>query len=90
MRRKLSALLSLSKPRLTFVIVLSAMVPYAIYPVPAFLSPGAVEATLPSLSPLTLLFLTTGTTLCSAAANALNMLYEPRTDALMSQMTRCV
>lgn len=85
MRRKLSALLSLSKPRLTFVIVLSAMVPYAIYPVPAFLSPGAAEATLPSLSPLTLLFLTTGTTLCSAAANALNMLYEPRTDALMSR-----
>jgi protoheme IX farnesyltransferase len=85
MRRKLSALLSLSKPRLTFVVVLSAMVPYAIYPVPAFLSPGAAEATLPSLSPLTLLFLTTGTTLCSAAANALNMLYEPRTDALMSR-----
>ncbi|KAF0315962.1 protoheme IX farnesyltransferase, mitochondrial [Colletotrichum asianum] len=85
MQRKLSALLSLSKPRLTFVVVLSAMVPYAIYPVPAFLSPGAAEATLPSLSPLTLLFLTTGTTLCSAAANALNMLYEPRTDALMSR-----
>ncbi|EJT72967.1 protoheme IX farnesyltransferase [Gaeumannomyces tritici R3-111a-1] len=85
LRRKLSALLSLSKPRLTFLVVLSAMAPYALYPVPAFLSPGAAEATLPSLSPLTLLFLTTGTTLCSAAANALNMLYEPRTDALMSR-----
>jgi len=92
-RRKLSALLSLSKPRLTVLVVLSAMVPYALYPVPSFLSSaalasGAVDvagAALPSLSPLTLLFLTTGTTLCSAAANALNMLYEPDTD---SKMTR--
>lgn len=85
LRRKLSALLSLSKPRLTVLVVLSAMVPYALYPVPAFLSSDALAATAPSLSPLTLLFLTTGTTLCSAAANALNMLYEPDTDAKMSR-----
>lgn len=39
----------------------------------------------PSLSPLTLLFLTTGTALCSASANALNMLYEPATDAKMTR-----
>lgn len=58
------------------------MAPYALYPVPAFLSPLAET---PSLSPLTLLFLTTGTTLCSASANALNMLYEPSTDAKMSR-----
>ncbi|KAK3995295.1 UbiA prenyltransferase family-domain-containing protein [Cladorrhinum sp. PSN332] len=83
LRRKLSSLLSLSKPRLTVLVVLSAMVPYALYPVPAFLSSAATAA--PSLSPLTLLFLTTGTTLCSAAANALNMLYEPDTDAKMSR-----
>ncbi|KAK4102393.1 mitochondria protoheme IX farnesyltransferase [Parathielavia hyrcaniae] len=83
-RRTLSALLSLSKPRLTVLVVLSAMVPYALYPVPAFLSSGAAEH-IPSLSPLTLLFLTTGTTLCSAAANALNMLYEPDTDAKMTR-----
>ncbi|KAK0736024.1 UbiA prenyltransferase family-domain-containing protein [Apiosordaria backusii] len=82
-RRKLSSLLSLSKPRLTVLVVLSAMVPYALYPVPAFLSTAATAT--PSLSPLTLLFLTTGTTLCSAAANALNMLYEPDTDAKMSR-----
>ncbi|KAK3376931.1 mitochondrial Protoheme IX farnesyltransferase [Lasiosphaeria ovina] len=82
-RRHLSALLSLSKPRLTVLVVLSAMVPYALYPVPAFLSPSALDA--PSLSPLTLLFLTTGTTLCSAAANALNMLYELDTDSKMSR-----
>jgi protoheme IX farnesyltransferase len=88
LRRKLSALLSLSKPRLTVLVVLSAMVPYAMYPVPAFLSAPALASaadTIPSLSPLTLLFLTTGTALCSAAANALNMLYEPDTDAKMSR-----
>ncbi|CAN8100979.1 unnamed protein product [Discula destructiva] len=84
MRRHLSALLSLSKPRLTVLVVLTAMAPYALYPVPAFLSPLAA-ASPPSLSPLTLLFLTTGTALCSAAANALNMLYEPATDAKMSR-----
>jgi len=83
-RRKLSTFLSLSKPRLTVLVVLTAMVPYALYPVPSFLSP-ALAAETPSLSPLTLLFLTTGTALCSASANSLNMLYEPATDALMSR-----
>lgn len=83
LRRQFSALLSLSKPRLTVLVVLTAMVPYALYPVPAFLSASLADA--PSLSPLTLLFLTTGTTLCSASANALNMLYEPSTDAKMSR-----
>lgn len=82
LRRQLSAFLSLSKPRLTVLVVLTAMAPYALYPVPAFLTPLAET---PSLSPLTLLFLTTGTTLCSASANALNMLYEPATDAQMSR-----
>ncbi|SPO06151.1 related to protoheme IX farnesyltransferase, mitochondrial precursor [Cephalotrichum gorgonifer] len=82
-RRALSAYLSLSKPRLTVLVVLSAMAPYALYPVPAFLAPTVVDA--PSLSPLTLLFLTTGTALCSASANALNMLYEPSTDAKMTR-----
>ncbi|KAK4445563.1 UbiA prenyltransferase family-domain-containing protein [Podospora aff. communis PSN243] len=86
LRRTLSAMLSLSKPRLTVLVVLSAMVPYALYPVPAFLSASALDPALaPSLSPLTLLFLTAGTTLCSASANALNMLYEPDTDAKMSR-----
>lgn len=86
LRRRLSALLSLSKPRLTALVVLSAVVPYALYPVPAFLASDALAAAgAPSLSPLTLLFLTTGTALCSASANALNMLYEPDTDAKMSR-----
>lgn len=77
------AFLSLAKPRLTVLVVLTAMAPYALYPVPAFLSSSFIDA--PSLSPLTLLFLTTGTALCSSSANSLNMLYEPKTDAMMSR-----
>ncbi|KHN95462.1 protoheme IX farnesyltransferase [Metarhizium album ARSEF 1941] len=83
LRRILSVFLSLSKPRLTVLVVLTAMAPYALYPVPEMLTPTMTET--PSLSPLTLLFLTTGTALCSASANALNMLYEPATDAKMSR-----
>ncbi|EFX02185.1 heme A biosynthesis protein [Grosmannia clavigera kw1407] len=86
-RRVFSSLLALTKPRLTVLVVLSAMAPYALYPVPAFLTAELLDVAQqpPSLSPLTLLFLTVGTTLCSAAANALNMLYEPDTDARMSR-----
>ncbi|KAF6831320.1 protoheme IX farnesyltransferase [Colletotrichum musicola] len=82
-RRIFSTLLSLSKPRLSALVVLTAMAPYALYPVPGFLSPAITES--PSLSPLTLLFLTTGTALCCASANSLNMLYEPSTDAKMTR-----
>ncbi|KAI0506666.1 UbiA prenyltransferase family-domain-containing protein [Xylaria bambusicola] len=83
-RRQLSLYLSLSKPRLTVLIVLTAMAPYALYPVPDFISPSLGLDT-PSLSPLTLTFLTAGTALCSASANALNMLYELSWDAMMSR-----
>lgn len=83
-RRQFSLYLSLSKPRLSMLVVLSAMSSYALYPVPDFLSP-TIGVDAPSLSPLTLAFLTTGTALCSASANALNMLYEPDTDAKMSR-----
>ncbi|KAH6656188.1 protoheme IX farnesyltransferase [Plectosphaerella plurivora] len=82
-RRQALAFLSLTKPRLSALMVLMAMAPYALYPVPAFLSPAVTG--LSSLSPLTLLFLTTGTALCSASANTLNMLYETATDARMSR-----
>ncbi|KAJ4862528.1 ubiA prenyltransferase family domain-containing protein [Trichoderma breve] len=82
-RRTFSTFLSLSKPRLTVLVVLSAMAPYALYPVPEMLMPTMTET--PSLSPLTLFFLTTGTALCSASANTLNMLYEPSTDAKMTR-----
>ncbi|KAI1184060.1 UbiA prenyltransferase family-domain-containing protein [Nemania serpens] len=84
LRRQLSLFLSLSKPRLTVVVVLTAMAPYALYPVPDFLSPS-IGLDTPSLSPLTLAFLTTGTALCSASATTLNMLYEPTWDAMMSR-----
>ncbi|KAH7018482.1 UbiA prenyltransferase family-domain-containing protein, partial [Microdochium trichocladiopsis] len=84
-RRQLSLFMALSKPRLTVLVVLTSSATYALYPVPAFLSPAIGLADTPSLSPLTLLFLTTGTALCSASANALNMLYEPDTDSKMSR-----
>ena len=84
LRRHLSALLSLTKPRLTVLVVLTAVAPYALYPVPSILSSTAL-ADAPSLSPLTLAFLTAGTALSSAAANALNMLYESATDARMAR-----
>ena len=83
LRRLFTTYLSLSKPRLTFLIVLTTTTAYSLYPVPAVLLPSATEA--PSLSTLTLLFLTTGTALSSASANALNMLFEPSHDAKMTR-----
>ncbi|KAL8714601.1 MAG: hypothetical protein Q9220_001549 [cf. Caloplaca sp. 1 TL-2023] len=83
LRRQLSLYLSLSKPRLSFLIVLTTAAAYSLYPVPALLLPQATAS--PSLSTLTLVFLTSGTALCSASANALNMLMEPEHDAKMSR-----
>ncbi|KAI6713900.1 hypothetical protein PZA11_006661 [Diplocarpon coronariae] len=83
LRRLIPVLLSLSKPRLSVLVVLTACASYSLYPVPELLLPSATVT--PSLSPLTLLFLTTGTTLCAASANAFNMLYEPKWDAMMSR-----
>jgi protoheme IX farnesyltransferase len=83
LRRRLTTYLSLSKPRLSFLIVLTATAAYSIYPVPAMLQVSTTAA--PSLSALTLLFLTTGTFLTCASANALNMLMEPEHDAKMSR-----
>lgn len=82
-RRLLTTYLSLSKPRLSFLVVLTATAAYSLYPVPGLLAPTATDT--PSLSTLTLLFLTTGTALCSSSANALNMLFEPSHDAKMSR-----
>ncbi|KAF2856789.1 mitochondria protoheme IX farnesyltransferase [Plenodomus tracheiphilus IPT5] len=83
LKRILTTYLSLSKPRLSFLVVLTATAAYSLYPVPGLLAPS-VTAT-PSLSTLTLLFLTSGTALCSASANAFNMLMEPKFDAQMSR-----
>ena len=83
LRRLFAAYLSLSKPRLSALIVLTTASAYSLYPVPALLLP--TTTTSPSLSALTLVFLTVGTTLCTASANALNMLLEPEYDAKMSR-----
>lgn len=60
---------ALSKPRLTALVVLSSICSYALTP---------FSATIPEL-----LFLTVGTGLSSAAANAINMGREPDFDKLM-------
>ncbi|KAF2651645.1 mitochondria protoheme IX farnesyltransferase [Lophiostoma macrostomum CBS 122681] len=83
LRRLLTTYLSLSKPRLSFLVVLTSTAAYSLYPVPGLLAPAATAT--PSLSTLTLLFLTTGTALCASSANAFNMLLEPAHDAKMSR-----
>ncbi|RAR07502.1 protoheme IX farnesyltransferase mitochondrial precursor [Stemphylium lycopersici] len=83
LKRMMTTYLSLSKPRLSFLVVLTATAAYSLYPVPGLLAPAATAT--PSLSTLTLFFLTSGTALCSASANALNMLMEPAHDAKMTR-----
>lgn len=83
LKRIFTTYLSLSKPRLSFLVVLTATAAYSLYPVPGLLAPAATAT--PSLSTLTLFFLTSGTALCSASANAFNMLMEPEHDAKMSR-----
>lgn len=83
LRRKLATYLALTKPRLAFLVVLTTTASYSLYPVPSLLSTAATHT--PSLSSLTLLFLTTGTFGTIAAANTLNMLFEPAYDAQMSR-----
>ncbi|EDU50403.1 protoheme IX farnesyltransferase mitochondrial precursor [Pyrenophora tritici-repentis] len=83
LKRILTTYLSLSKPRLSFLVVLTATAAYSLYPVPGLLAPAATAT--PSLSTLTLFFLTSGTALCSASANAFNMIMEPAHDAKMSR-----
>ena len=82
-RRLFAICLSLSKPRLSALIVLTTAAAYSLYPVPSVLLPSTTAS--PSLSTLTLLFLTSGTALCCASANTLNMLLEPEYDAKMSR-----
>ncbi|KAF4549704.1 Protoheme IX farnesyltransferase-like protein [Elsinoe fawcettii] len=83
LKRRALAFLSLTKPRLATLIVLTTTASYSLYPVPSLLSVSATHA--PSLSTLTLAFLTTGTFATVASANALNMLFEPAHDAKMSR-----
>ncbi|RMZ87503.1 hypothetical protein DV736_g5271, partial [Chaetothyriales sp. CBS 134916] len=86
-RRRLTTYLSLSKPRLSFLILLTTTSSYSLYPIPEILSSSAA-ADLPttfSTSTLTFLFLTSGTFLSCACANTLNMLIESKYDALMTR-----
>lgn len=80
LRQRFFTYLSLAKPRLSFLIVLTTTTAYTLFPVPV--SPFS---TVLQLSPFTLLNLTTGTALSCASANALNMLFEPQHDAKMSR-----
>ncbi|KAL9115374.1 MAG: hypothetical protein Q9227_000695 [Pyrenula ochraceoflavens] len=86
LRRRFATYLSLAKPRLSFLIILTTTSAYSLYPIPDVLSSqataDAINSTL-STSTLTLLYLTLGTFLSSASANTLNMLFEPKQDALM-------
>jgi heme o synthase len=85
-RRRLATYLSLSKPRLSVLIILTTASAYSLYPIPDILSSTASDATSTfSTSTLTLFFLTSGTFLSCACANTLNMLAEPKYDALMSR-----
>lgn len=87
-RRKFATYLSLSKPRLSFLILLTTTSAYSLYPISEILSTTTSIAdtnTTLSTSTLTFLFLTTGTFLSCASANAFNMLFEPKYDALMTR-----
>ncbi|KAL4922486.1 UbiA prenyltransferase family-domain-containing protein [Aspergillus aurantiobrunneus] len=86
-RRKLAAFFALTKPRLSFLILLSTTSAYGIYPISSLLALDPSMAPLPTLSTstLTFLYLTTGTFLSSCSANTLNMVFEPKYDALMSR-----
>ena len=87
-RRNFATYLSLAKPRLSFLILLTTTSAYSLYPIPDILSSHAttdiIQSTL-STSTLTLFYLTSGTFLSCASANTLNMLFEPQYDALMAR-----
>ncbi|KAF3314721.1 Protoheme IX farnesyltransferase, mitochondrial [Orbilia oligospora] len=83
-RRAFKAYLTLTKPHLTFLVVLTSMTSYSLYPASSLITSSEITPST-TLSAITLLFLTVGTALCSASANTLNMLAEPHLDA---QMTR--
>ncbi|KAI1907799.1 Protoheme IX farnesyltransferase, mitochondrial [Ophidiomyces ophidiicola] len=87
LRRQLALYLSLTKPQLSFLIVLTATTSYGLFPTPTLLALDPSITPLPTLSTstLTCLYLTVGTFLSSASANTLNMLFEPKYDAQMSR-----
>ncbi|OKL56480.1 Protoheme IX farnesyltransferase, mitochondrial [Talaromyces atroroseus] len=86
-RRKIAAYLALAKPRLSVLILLSTTSAYGLYPITTLLALDPSVAQLPTLSTstLTFLYLTAGTFISCASANAFNMFFEPKYDALMSR-----
>ncbi|KAI5308191.1 Protoheme IX farnesyltransferase, mitochondrial, partial [Ascosphaera atra] len=87
LKRRLAAYLALTKPHLSFLVVLTATTAYGLYPTPSVLELDPSSTQLPTLSTstLTFLYLSAGTFLASASANTLNMLFEPKYDACMSR-----
>ena len=81
-RRNMATYLSLTKPRLSFLMTLTATTAYSLYPVPDILSDSATDL---STTTLTFLWVTIGTFLSSACANTLNMAFEPDHDSRMSR-----
>ncbi|KAL3234548.1 Protoheme IX farnesyltransferase, mitochondrial [Nakaseomyces bracarensis] len=69
LKKKLEAYVQLSKPRLTILVMLSAICSYALSPYPATV--------------MELICLSLGTTMCSASANSINMGREPDYDRQM-------
>ncbi|KAJ5532403.1 Protoheme IX farnesyltransferase mitochondrial [Penicillium frequentans] len=87
LRRKFAAYLALTKPRLSFLVVLTTTSAYGMYPISSLLALDPAMTPLPTLSTstLTLIYLTVGTFLSCCSANTLNMMAEPKYDALMSR-----
>ncbi|KAJ5580624.1 hypothetical protein VI817_009703 [Penicillium citrinum] len=87
LKRKLAAYFALTKPRLSFLILLTTTSAYGMYPISSLLTLDPAMTPLPTLSTstLTFIYLTTGTFLSCCSANTLNMMFEPKYDALMSR-----
>ncbi|OQD70574.1 hypothetical protein PENDEC_c022G03283 [Penicillium decumbens] len=87
LRRKFAAYFALTKPRLSFLILLTTTSAYGMYPISSLLTLDPAMTPLPTLSTstLTFIYLTTGTFLSCCSANTLNMMLEPKYDALMTR-----
>lgn len=87
LRRKFAAYFALTKPRLSFLVLLTTTSAYGMYPFSSLLTLDPAMTPLPTLSTstLTFIYLTAGTFLSCCSANTLNMMLEPKYDALMTR-----
>lgn len=87
LKRNLALFLALTKPNLSFLVVLTATTAYGLYPMSSLLELDPTLSPAPTLSSSTLTFLSLvlGTFLSAASANSFNMFFEPKYDALMSR-----